>query len=97
LSFIIEITDPISLVKSIILIISAIMVLISAIGILRYRDDLERVIYARVHILGVADVACILSLLILGEILLAAAYFILTPFNAHAIANAYYYGEEKND
>ncbi|MCE5214671.1 MAG: DUF2109 family protein [Methanobacterium sp.] len=97
MSFIIEITDLLSLIKSIILIISAVLVILATIGILRYRDDLERVIYARVHILGVADVACILSLLVLGEILLAAAYFILAPFNSHAIANAYYYGEEKND
>jgi energy-converting hydrogenase B subunit C len=90
-----EVTDPISLVKSILLLISALLVILAAIGILRYKDDLERVIYARIHILGVADMACILALLVLGEFLLAAAYFILTPFNSHAIANAYYYGEEK--
>ena len=93
----IEVTDPISLVKSILLIISAILVLLAAIGILRYKDDLNRVMYARIHILGIADMACILALLVMGEFLLAAAYFILTPFNSHAIANAYYYGEEKND
>ncbi len=93
----IEVADPISLVKSILLIISAILVLLAAIGILRYKDDLNRVMYARIHILGIADMACILALLVMGEFLLAAAYFILTPFNSHAIANAYYYGEEKND
>ena len=92
----IEVTDPISLVKSIILIICAILVILGGIGILRYKDDLERVMYARIHILGIADMACILALLVLGEFLLAAAYFILAPFNAHAISNAYYYGEEKN-
>lgn len=91
----IEVADPISLVKSILLIISAILVLLAAIGILRYKDDLNRVMYARIHILGIADMACILALLVMGEFLLAAAYFILTPFNSHAIANAYYYGEEK--
>lgn len=93
----IEVSDPVSLVKSILLIISAILVLLAAIGILRYKDDLNRVMYARIHILGIADMACILALLVMGEFLLAAAYFILTPFNSHAIANAYYYGEEKND
>ncbi len=93
----IEVADPISLIKSILLIISAILVILAAIGILRYKDDLERVMYARIHILGIADMACILALLVLGEFILAAAYFILTPFNSHAIANAYYYGEEKND
>lgn len=91
----IEVADPISLIKSILLIITAFMVILAAIGILRYRDDLERVMYARIHILGIADMACILALLVLGEFLLAAAYFILAPFNAHAIANAYYYREEK--
>lgn len=93
----IEIADTMSLIKSILLIISAILVLLSAIGILRYKDDLKRVMYARIHILGIADMACILALLVMGEFLLAAAYFVLTPFNSHAIANAYYYGEEKND
>ena len=91
----IEVADPISLIKSILLIISSVMVILSAIGILRYKDDLARVMYARIHILGIADMACILALLVLGEFLLAAAYFVLTPFNSHAIANAYYYGEEK--
>ncbi len=91
----IQVTDPISLIKSVLLIVAAILVLLAAVGILRYRDDLERVMYARLHILGVADMACILTLLVLGEYILAVAYFILVPFNAHAIANAYYYGEEK--
>jgi len=90
----IEVADPISMIKSILLIISAFLVILAAVGILRYKDDLQRVMYARIHILGVADMACILALLVLGEFLLAAAYFILTPFNSHAIANAYYYGEE---
>lgn len=91
----IEITDPISLVKSILLIICAVLAILAAVGILRYRDDLQRVMYARIHILGLVDMGCILALLVLGEYLLATAYFILAPFNAHAIANAYYYGEEK--
>jgi len=89
--------DVIIFIKSAILIISAILVLLTAFGILRYRDNMERVLYARIHILGVADVACILALLALGELLLAAAYFILAPFTAHAISNAYYYGEEENE
>jgi len=89
-----DITTLITLIKSAILIIASIMVLLTALGILRYKDDMERVLYARIHILGVADVACILALLALGEILLAAAYFILAPFASHAIANAFYYGEE---
>jgi energy-converting hydrogenase B subunit C len=89
--------DIITIIKSIILLIAAFLVILTAIGIIRYRDDLERVLYARIHILGVLDVACIVVLLVLNEPLLAGIYFILTPFAGHAIANAYFYGEEKND
>ena len=48
-------TDIITLIQSAILIIAAFLVLLAAYGILRYRDDIENVIYARIHILGVAD------------------------------------------
>jgi energy-converting hydrogenase B subunit C len=87
--------DIITIIKSIFLIVSAIFLLLAAYGILRFKDDLERVLYARIHILGVADMACILALLVLGEPLLAVAYFILTPFASHAIANGFFYGEDK--
>ena len=81
------------ILKSVVLFISSILVILAALGILRFRDDIERVLYARIHILGIADVACILALLVLGEPLLAATYFILVPFVSHAIANAHHYGE----
>ncbi|MDP1552693.1 MAG: cation:proton antiporter [Methanobacteriaceae archaeon] len=87
--------ETIIILKSILLIISSILVLLTAIGILRLSDDLDRVLYARIHILGVVDVACIIALLVLYEPLLAVTYFILAPFASHAIANAHYYGEEK--
>jgi len=87
--------DIFTLIKSAILIITAILVVLTSIGLLRYKDDMERILYARVHMLGVADMACILALLVLNEPLLAVTYFFLTPFASHAIANAYYYGEEK--
>ena len=88
-------TDIITLIQSAILIIAAFLVLLAAYGILRYGDDIENVIYARIHILGVADTALIIALLALNEPLLAVAYFILAPFAAHAIANGYFYGEEE--
>lgn len=88
-------TDIITLIQSAILIIAAFLVLLSAYGILRYKDSIENVIYARVHILGVADTALILALLAINEPLLAVAYFILAPFAAHAVANGYFYGEEE--
>jgi energy-converting hydrogenase B subunit C len=62
---------------------------------LKYGDDIENIIYARIHILGVTDTALIIALLALNEPLLAVAYFILAPFAAHAIANGYFYGEEE--
>lgn len=89
--------DLITLIRSAILIIASILVILTAIGIIRFKDDRKKVLYARIHILGIADVACILALLVLYEPLLAVTYFILVPFASHAIANAYNYGEEKHD
>jgi energy-converting hydrogenase B subunit C len=53
--------DIFTLIKSAILIISAILVFLTSIGLLRYKDEIERILYARVHMLGVADMACICS------------------------------------
>jgi len=88
------VADIITLIKSAIMIIAAVLIVLTAFGIIRYKDDVERILYARVHMLGVADMACIVALLALDEPLLAVTYFFLTPFASHAIANAYYYGEE---
>ncbi len=89
--------DALTIIRSAILILASILVLLTAIGILRFKDDMERVVYARIHILGVADMACIIALFALYNPLLGATYFILAPFACHAIANAYYYGEENHD
>jgi energy-converting hydrogenase B subunit C len=89
--------DIITLVRSAVLLIASVLLILSAIGILRFKDDMDRVLYARIHILGLADMACIIGLFALYNPLLAATYFILTPFVGHAMANAYYYGEEKHD
>jgi energy-converting hydrogenase B subunit C len=89
------VTDIITYIQSAILIIAAFLVLLAAYGILKFRDDIENVIYARIHILGVADTALIIALLALNDPILAVAYFILAPFAAHAVANGYFYGEEE--
>jgi len=89
------VTDIITLIQSAILIIVSFLVLLTAYGILRYGDDIENIIYARIHILGLTDTALIIALLALNEPLSAVAYFILAPFAAHAIANGFYYGEEE--
>lgn len=88
-------TDIIILIKSAILLIAAFLVLLTAYGILRYGDNIENIIYARIHILGVVDIALIIVLFALNEPLMAGAYFILAPFAAHAVANGYFYGEEE--
>jgi energy-converting hydrogenase B subunit C len=87
--------DIVMIIKSVLLLIAAALVLLAAYGIIRFKDDVPNVLYARIHILGIADMACILALLVLNEPLLAVAYFILAPFASHAIANGHYYGEEE--
>ena len=84
----------IEIIQSICLIIAAIIILITAIGILRLNDDIDKVIYVRIHMLGMVDIACVLAMIGLGQFLLAGIYFVLAPFVAHALANAYYYGED---
>lgn len=76
------------------MIIAAVLIVLTAFGLIRYKDNMERILYGRVHMLGVTDVACVIALLALNEPLLAVTYLFLTPFASHAIANAYYYGEE---
>lgn len=85
----------ITYVQAILLIISAIFVVIAGIGILRLDDNVKNIEYARLHIFGVLDMACILALIALNQLLIAIFYFIVTPFVAHAIANAYYYSEDE--
>ena len=87
--------DIFTLIQAVLLLAAAVFVLLAALGILRFKDDLPRVLYGRIHILGVADMACILALLIMGAPLLAGAYFILAPFASHAIANGFFYWEDK--
>jgi energy-converting hydrogenase B subunit C len=84
----------IELVQSICLIIAAIIILIAAIGILKLDDNMDKVIYVRIHMLGMVDIACVLAMIGLGQFLVAGIYFVLTPFIAHAMANAYYFSED---
>lgn len=84
----------IEIIQSICLIVAAIIIVITALGILRLDDDMDKVIYVRIHMLGMVDIACVLAMIGLGQFLLAGIYFILAPFVAHAMANAYYYGED---
>ena len=84
-------------IQSALLIISAILIIISAIGVLSLKKDSKNVVYARIHIVGIFDVACIIAMIAIGQYLLAGIYFILAPFTAHAIANAYWKKEDREN
>jgi len=87
--------DLVSLIQSVLLIISAILIIIASVGILNLDKKLPNVVYARIHILGIIDIAGVIAFLGLGQPLFALIYFILAPFLAHAMANAYFHGEDQ--
>ena len=71
-------------IQSALLIIAAILTIISAIGLISLDKNTKNVVYARIHIVGVFDIACVLAMIGLGQYLLAGIYFVLAPFIAHA-------------
>ena len=81
-------------IQSALLLIAAFLVIVSAVGLVSLSKDMKNVVYGRIHIVGVFDIACIIAMIGLGQYLLAAIYFILAPFTAHAIANAFYKSED---
>ena len=84
-------------VQSALLIISAILIIISAIGFISLGKNVKNAVYARIHIVGIFDIACIIAMIGLGQYLLAGIYFIIAPFTAHAIANAYWKKEDREN
>lgn len=84
-------------VQSALLIIAAILIIISAIGLISLGKNTRNIVYARIHIVGIFDIACMLAMIAIGQYLLAAIYFILAPFIAHAIANAYWKKEDREN
>ena len=84
-----EIINPsmVSLIQSILIILSGLVILIASIGILTFDKDMPNIVY-------VIDVAGIVVFLALGQYLFAVLYLVLAPFLAHAMANAYFYGED---
>ena len=81
-------------IQSILLLIAAFLVIVSAVGLVSLSKDMKNVVYGRIHIVGVFDIACIIAMIGLGQYLLAGIYFILAPFTAHAIANAFFKSED---
>lgn len=88
--------DPgiINMIQSFLLVISALLILIAVVGVLRIDRNLDNVVYARIHILGIVDVAGIIAFLALGQPLFALIYLFLAPLLAHALANAYFHSED---
>jgi energy-converting hydrogenase B subunit C len=77
-------------IQAILLIIAGLFILVASVGLWRFGPR-KNVIYARIHIGGIIDHACILTMLVLLQpftFLVAVAYFILTPVAFHSIANA---------
>ena len=71
------------------LLIPAFMIFTSAYGLLRF-PEMNNIVYARIHITGVLDIACILALIILGYPFIGLTYLVLVPLAGHAIANAHH-------
>lgn len=86
--------DVIVIIQSILLIISAILIIIAAVGVLSIDRNMPNVVYARIHILGLVDIAGVIAFLGLGQPLFALVYLILAPFLAHAMSNAYFHTED---
>ena len=84
----------ISLIQSILLIISALLIIIATVGVLRIDRNLDNVVYARIHILGIVDIAGIIAFIAIGQPLFALIYLFLAPLLAHALANAYFHSED---
>jgi len=84
-------------IQSILLIVAAFFMIIAAVGLLTLNKNTKNLVYARIHIVGLFDIACILAMIGLGQYLLAGIYFILAPFTAHAIANAYWKNEDREN
>ena len=68
---------------------AAAAILIACLGLMRFKER-RNIIYARLHIAGIIDVACIFLTLLMSYPLIALTYLLLTPLAAHAIANAHY-------
>ena len=84
----------VEIIQSILLLIAAFLVIVSAVGLVSLSSNRKNAVYGRIHIVGIFDIACVIAMIGLGQYLLAGIYFILAPFTAHAIANAFYKSED---
>jgi len=71
-----------------VIILGSLMALAGALALIIHGER-KNIVYARLHIAGVIDIACIMMVLWMGYPLVGLAYLVLTPLSAHAIANAH--------
>ncbi len=83
-------------IKEIILIVCSLGIILASIR-LWIQKDRKHMTYARLHLAGVIDISCIITLLILNQPLIALIYLVLCPIAAHAVANGNYYDELKEE
>lgn len=84
----------ISIIQAIVFLFTGSLLFVAAFGLMRF-EKIVNILYARLHIIGVVDFACIITLLFFGKpmiALVAVLYFILTPVAVHSIAKAHYGG-----
>ena len=88
--------------EAVVFIIAAIGIFLACVGLWRHGEKLEHILYARIHMAGVIDIACIIAMLFISIsssvyeqdhwlYILPIAYFMLMPVANHAVANARYY------
>ena len=53
-------------IQSALLLIAAFFMIISAVGLLSLSKDTKNLVYARIHIVGLFDIACIIAMIGLG-------------------------------
>ncbi len=83
------------LLQGLVLIVASVLIFFACIGLWRFKDNVNNILYGRIHIVGVVDVTCMAILLVLGYPLVALTYFILMPVAGHTIANARHFMVEE--
>jgi energy-converting hydrogenase B subunit C len=73
---------------------ASVLILAASFGLLRFGER-RNIVYARIHIAGVVDVACIFLTIILGYPIIGLTYLMLVPLSGHAIAHAHYHRSVK--
>ncbi len=79
------------MIAELILVAVSVLTIAACVGLWRFGER-DNIVYARLHIVGVIDVAAIYLVLAMGYPLVGLAYLLVMPISVHAIANAKHYG-----